>query len=135
MVQTNLVLQTVTLLLIILGVILARKKMLRWHGNTMVVAVIINGLMLISHMGPALVSIVRGSLSGPNAVTLLGMIHGAVGAPAVFLGVWLVGMWAYVWSDTKYCAVRKKWMWRIMILWIAAIGLGYAYYVFHIVLG
>jgi hypothetical protein len=135
MAQTNLLLQTITLLLIISGVILARKKMFRWHGNTMLIAVMINGLMLISHMGPALVSIVRGGLSGLDAVTLLGMIHGVVGAPAVFLGVWLVGMWAYVWSDTKYCAVRKKWMWRIMMLWIAALGLGYVYYVLHIVLG
>jgi hypothetical protein len=135
MAQANLLIQTVILMLIVLGVILGRKKRFSWHGNTMLVAVIINGLMLIAHMGPALVSVIGEGASKLDVVTLLGITHGVVGAAAEFLGIWLVGMWAYVWQDTKYCMMRKKWMWRIVILWMVALGLGYVYYVVHIVWG
>jgi hypothetical protein len=135
MAQANLVIQAVILLLILSGIVLARKKMFRWHGNIMLVALLINGLMLVSHMGPAFVSVLREEASAPNMVTLLGMAHGVLGASAEFLGVWLVGMWAYVWSETKYCQIRRKWMWRITIFWLFALGLGYVYYVLHIVWG
>jgi uncharacterized membrane protein YozB (DUF420 family) len=135
MAQANLLLQTITLLLIILGVILARKKRFNWHGNTMLVAVLIDGLMLISHMGPAVVRVVEEGASKLDVVTLLGMTHGVVGAVAEFLGVWLVGMWVYVGTETKYCVMRKKWMWKTVILWMVSLGLGYVYYVLHIVLG
>jgi uncharacterized membrane protein YozB (DUF420 family) len=135
MAQANLLLQTITLLLIILGVILARKKRFNWHGNTMLVAVLINGLMLVSHMGPALVRIVEERASKLDAVALLGITHGMVGAAAEFLGIWLVGMWVYAGTETKYCVMRKKWMWKIAILWIVSLGLGYVYYLLHIVWG
>jgi hypothetical protein len=135
MAQANLLVQTVTLLLVVSGIVLARKGILRWHGNIMLVAVFTNGLMLVSHMGPAFVSVLREEVSQPNMVTLLGMAHGVVGASAEFLGVWIVGMWAYVWSETKYCQIRRKWMWRVSIFWLFALGLGYLYYVLHITWG
>lgn len=135
MAQANLLVQTILLLLIVSGIFLARKKMFRWHGNIMLVAVMINGLMLVSHMGPAFVSVLREEVSKPNMVTLLGIAHGVTGASAEFLGAWIVGMWAYIWSETKYCQVRRKWMWRISIFWVFALGLGYVYYVLHIIWG
>jgi hypothetical protein len=135
MAQANLLIQTVILLLIVLGIILARKKSFIWHGNTMLVAVIINGLLFISHMGPAFVSVLREGTSKLDIVTLLGMAHGVVGAAAELLGIWLVGMWAFVWSGTAYCSRKKKWMWRILVLWSIALGLGYIYYVLHIAWG
>lgn len=135
MAQANLLIQTVILLLIVLGVILARKRVFGWHGNIMLVAVLINGLMLVSHMGPALVRVVAEGASKLDVVTLLGMTHGVVGAAAEFLGIWLVGMWMYVGTETKYCVMRKKWMWKIVILWMVSLGLGYVYYVLHIVWG
>ena len=133
MAQANLLIQTVILLLIVLGIFLARKRNFNWHGNTMLVAVLINGLMLVSHMGPALVRIVEEGASKLDAVALLGITHGVVGAAAGFLGIWLVGMWVYVGTETKYCIMKKKWMWKIVILWTVSLGLGYAYYVLHIV--
>ena len=135
MAQANLLLQTITLLLIILGVILAWKKRFNWHGNTMLVAVLIDGLMLVSHMGPAIVRVVEEGASKLDVVTLLGITHGVVGAVAEFLGVWLVGMWVYIGTETRYCMLRKKWMWKIVVLWVVSLGLGYVYYVLHIVWG
>jgi len=135
MAQANLLLQTITLLLIILGVTLAWKKRFNWHGNTMLVAVLIDGLMLVSHMGPAIVRVVEEGASKLDVVTLLGITHGVVGAVAEFLGVWLVGMWVYIGTETRYCMLRKKWMWKIVVLWVVSLGLGYVYYVLHIVWG
>ncbi len=135
MAQANLLIQSVLLLLIVLGIVLARKRNFNWHGNTMLIAVLINGLMLVSHMGPALVRIVEEGTSKLNAVALLGMTHGVVGAVAEFLGIWLVGMWVYVGTETKYCMMKKKRMWKIVILWVISLGLGYVYYVLHIVWG
>jgi len=135
MAQANLLIQSVLLFLIVLGIVLARKKSFIWHGNTMLIAVIINGLLFISHMGPFFVSVLREGTSKLDVVTLLGMAHGLVGAAAELLGIWLVGMWAFVWSGTAYCSSKKKWMWRILILWSIALGLGYIYYVLHIAWG
>jgi uncharacterized membrane protein YozB (DUF420 family) len=135
MAQANLLIQSVLLLLIVLGIVLARKRNFNWHGNTMLVAVLINGLLLVSHMGPAMVRLVEEGINQLDTVTLLGMTHGVVGAVAEFLGIWLVGMWVYGGTETKYCMMRKKWMWKIVILWTIALGLGYVYYVLHIAWG
>jgi len=106
-----------------------------WHGNVMLVAVMINGLLLISHMGPSLIYLLREEIPVLDSVTFVGLFHGIVGAVAEFLGIWLVGTWAYVQSETKYCIKRKKLMRIILAFWIVALGLGFLYYVLHIVLG
>ena len=46
MAQSNLVIQTIVLFLIVFAVVLARKKKFVWHGNVMLVAVIITGLLV-----------------------------------------------------------------------------------------
>ncbi len=131
----NLVIQIAILLLIGLSLLLKKRKMFVWHGNVMLVAVMINGLLLISHMGPSLIYLLREEIPVLDSVTFVGLFHGIVGAVAEFLGIWLVGTWAYVQSETKYCIKRKKLMRIILAFWIVALGLGFLYYVLHIVLG
>ena len=131
----NLVLQIVILLLIGLSLLLKRKKMFAWHGNVMLVAVLINGVLLISHMGPSLIYLLREEIPVLDSVAFVGLFHGIVGAVAEFLGIWLVGTWAYVQSETKYCVKRKKLMRTILAFWIVALGLGFLYYVLHIMWG
>jgi hypothetical protein len=135
MAQANLLIQSVVLILIVLSVVLARKRKFIWHGNMMLIAVIIDGLLFISHMGPAFVSVLREGMSRLDIVTLLGLTHGVVSAVTELLGIWLVGMWAFVWSGTSYCSKKKKWMWRILVLWSIALGLGYVYYPLHLAWG
>jgi hypothetical protein len=135
MAQANLLIQSVVLILIVLSVVLARKRKFIWHGNMMLIAVIIDGLLFISHMGPAFVSVLREGMSRLDIVTLLGLTHGVISAVTELLGIWLVGMWAFVWSGTSYCSKKKKWMWRILVLWSIALGLGYVYYPLHLAWG
>jgi len=129
----NLVIQIAILLLIGLSLLLKRKKMFVWHGNVMLVAVIINGLLLISHMGPSLVYLLKEEIPVLDSIAFVGLFHGFVGAVAEFIGMWLVGTWAYVQSETKYCIKRKKLMRTILAFWIVALVLGFLYYILHIV--
>lgn len=131
----NLLIQIAILLLIGLSLLLKRKKMFVWHGNVMLVAVLINGVLLLSHMGPSLIYLLREEIPVLDSVAFVGLFHGIVGAIAEFLGIWLVGTWAYVQSETKYCVKRKKLMRTILVFWSIALGVGFLYYVLHIVWG
>jgi hypothetical protein len=131
----NLVLQIVILLLIGLSLLLKKKKKFVWHGNVMLVAVLINGVLLLSHMGPSLIYLLRVEIPALDSVAFVGLFHGIVGAVAEFLGIWLVGTWAYVQSETQYCIKRKKLMRTILAFWVAALGLGLVYYALHIIWG
>ena len=131
----NLVIQIAILLLIGLSLLLKKKKMFTWHGNVMLVAVLINGVLLLSHMGPSLIYLLREEIPVLDSVAFVGLFHGIVGAVAEFLGIWLVGTWAYVQSETKYCIKRKKLMRTILAFWIVALVLGFLYYMLHIIWG
>jgi uncharacterized membrane protein YozB (DUF420 family) len=132
MAQSNLVVQTIVLFLIILSVVFARKKKLVWHGSVMLVAVIITGLLLIMHMGPAFSNVIKEG-TRLDGVAIFGMVHGILGAVALSLGLWLTVVWAYLESKIGFCVMNKKWMKRILTLWITTLGFGYVYYVIHIV--
>jgi hypothetical protein len=133
MAQANLAILVGVLLLVGLSIFLEKKKKWIWHGNTMLVVVTVTGLLVLAHMGPSLVRIFG---EGLDVVALSGIVHSIFGFLAVVLGVWLVGMWAYVQSsETRYCARRKKLMWKILVLWLISLGLGVLYYILHISLG
>jgi hypothetical protein len=133
MAQANLVILIGVLLLVGLSIFLEKKRKWIWHGNTMLLVVMITGLLVIAHMGPSLVRIFGEEF---DVVALAGIVHSIFGIVAVVLGIWLVGMWAYVQSsETRYCAERKELMWKILVLWLIALGLGALYYVLHISLG
>jgi uncharacterized membrane protein YozB (DUF420 family) len=131
----NLVIQIAVLLLIALSLLLKKKKKFAWHGNVMLVAVLINGVLLVAHMGPSLIYLLREEIPVLDPIALVGLFHGIIGAVAEFLGIWLVGTWAYVQAEIKYCIQRKKLMRVILAFWVLALGLGFLYYLLHIVWG
>jgi uncharacterized membrane protein YozB (DUF420 family) len=131
----NLLIEIAVLLLIALSLFLKKKKKFVWHGNVMLVAVLITGVLVISHMGPSLIYLLREEIPVLDPIALVGLFHGIVGAIAGFLGIWLVGTWAYVQADIKYCIQRKKLMRIILALWVLALGVGILYYLLHIVWG
>ena len=136
MALANLIIMMAALFLIGFSLLLEKKKKWNWHGNVMLLVMTISGLLLIAHMGPSLVSAVIESVKSLNIVAITGVIHGVIGAFALFLGLWLVGVWAFTQSgDNRYCFSRKKVMWKILTLWLVSLGLGVSYYVLHITLG
>jgi uncharacterized membrane protein YozB (DUF420 family) len=135
MALANLVIEIVVLLLIALSLYLKKKKKFAWHGNVMLVAVLITGVLVVSHMGPSLIYLLREEIPVLDPIALVGLSHGIIGAIAEFLGIWLVGTWAYVQSDIKYCLKRKKLMRIILTFWVVALSIGILYYLLHIVWG
>ena len=131
----NLVIQIIIFLLISVSLWLKRKKQFVWHGNVMLVAVLINGVLMVSHMGPSLIYLLREEIPVLDPVALVGLFHGITGAVAEFLGIWLVGTWAYVQEETKYCVQRKKLMRIILAFWVLALVVGFLYYLLHIIWG
>jgi uncharacterized membrane protein YozB (DUF420 family) len=131
----NLIIQIVVAFLIAMSLLLKRKKKFAWHGNVMLVAVLINGVLLVGHMGPSLIYLLREEIHVLDPIAFIGLFHGITGAIAEFLGIWLVGTWAYIQSEIKYCIKRKKLMRIILAFWILALGLGVLYYLLHITWG
>jgi uncharacterized membrane protein YozB (DUF420 family) len=125
----NIIVQISILLLLVLSLVLKKKRRYVWHGNIMLLAVFLNALLLISHMGPSLIYLPN----EPLFVTILGIIHAGIGTVAEILGIWIAGTWAYGHSETKYCATKRKIMRKTLILWLAALGLGLIFYLLHTV--
>ena len=131
----NLVVQIAVLLLIGLSLFLKRKNKFAWHGNIMLVAVLITGVVTVAHMGPSLIYLLRAEIPLLDPIALVGLFHGIIGVLALFLGIWLVGTWAFIQADIKYCIKRKKLMRVILAFWMLSLGVGILYYLLHIVWG
>ena len=133
----NLVMFVLVLSLLIgLSFFLQKRRRFVWHGDVMLVVVMIAGLLTVAHMGPSLWWVFVEALGGLDIVTITGIVHGFVGLAALSLGVWLVGAWAYGQSgETSFCAPRKKLMRNILSLWVIALALGLIYYPLHLILG
>jgi uncharacterized membrane protein YozB (DUF420 family) len=123
----NITVQLSILLLLVLSLIFKKKRTYVWHGNIMLLAVIINALLLLAHMGPSLIYLP----DEPSFVTILGIIHAIIGTVAETLGIWITVPWAFGNSETKTCAAKRKHMRKTMILWLVALGIGLVFYVLH----
>jgi hypothetical protein len=136
MAQANIVILLIALALVGVSLFLQRKKKWVWHGNSMTIVMIITVLLVIAHMGPSFVSATKEAIETLNVVALVGFIHGAIGAVGLALGVWLVWIWSInESSSTKFCAPRKKLMWKILAIWLLSLIMGGFYYLLHLTLG
>jgi uncharacterized membrane protein YozB (DUF420 family) len=133
MAQANIVIQTAILILIVLAIFLQKRRKTVWHGNLMLTATLVTGLLLVAHMGPTFLVVLNEGIREANWVAFLGIAHGVTGAAGLLLAVWLTGMWTYLGTETGYCTKRKKAMRRILAFWVISISLGYVYYVAHLV--
>ena len=123
----NIIFQLIILLLLAVSLILKKKRNYVMHGNIMLLAVIMNAVVLLAHMGPSLIWLP----DEPSFVTILGIIHAIIGTTGEVLGIWITVPWGFGNSETKSCAAKRKYMRKTMILWLAALGIGLVFYVFH----
>jgi len=125
----NIVAQIGILSLIVLSLILKKKGRYVWHGNVMLLAVVINMITLLAHMGPSLIYLP----DEPFFVTILGIIHAIIGTVGVVLGFWIAVPWAFGDSKIQSCAKKRKHMHKTTMLWILSFVLGMIFYVLHTV--
>jgi hypothetical protein len=136
MAQANLVIVFVALGLIFVSLYLEKKRKWVWHGNSMMVVMLITVLLVIAHMGPSFVNAVSETITAFNFVSLSGVVHGLIGLVVIAIGAWFVWVWAInESSSTTFCAPRKKFMWKILAFWVLSLGLGGLYYILHISFG
>ena len=133
MAQANVVILFVVVALVFLSLFLKRKKKWIWHGNSMIVIMLITTLLVIVHMIPSFVEAARKALNSFDIVSTMGVIHGLIGIVTLIPGIWLVWMWAMDQSgETKFCTPKKKLMRKILALWLSSLGLGLVYYILHL---
>lgn len=119
---TNLVIQFIVLALLIISYGLKRRGKFRQHGLTMLSAVILHTVMVLSIMIPSIISIYS-ITTFPIAVPAIAAVHGAIGAVTWILGLWIVVSWRLR-KDLKFCLPKKRFMLATYVLWLVAIALG-----------
>jgi uncharacterized membrane protein YozB (DUF420 family) len=127
----NITIQVAILLLITVSLILKKKRNYTFHGNIMFLAVIMNAVALLAHMGPSIIWLP----DEPLFVIVLGVIHLMIGTITEALGIWITVPWGFGDSETRSCAKKRKHMRKTIILWMIAFGIGMVFYVFHTLYG
>ncbi len=94
----------------------------------MMIAVALHLIVILSWMIISLVTFLRAApLNLGNALQVSALVHVALGAVAVVMGVWLVGSWRLK-VDIQKCFARKRLMLATIIVWSGAMLLGILLY-------
>jgi len=126
---TSLILQFIILGLIIVSLVMKRRKMIRAHGITMFLAVVVHSITILAVMIPSfslgLTPYILENFAKP--ISIISISHGVIGLLAWLLGIWIVAAW-HLSPSTQAC-YRKKFAMRFtLVLWLIALILGFAIY-------
>jgi hypothetical protein len=129
-VTASLTIQIIVLFLLSYGYYLKKKLSYRKHGLTMASALILHLSTVFAIMIPSLVLAVIPQYIFKNplgAVSIVGIIHGILGASALSLGIWIVASWRFK-KDIQGCIRRKKFMLKTLTIWVTALIFGITLY-------
>lgn len=125
---TSLIVELVAFGLLFLGYSQKRRRRYRQHGIAMIIAVALHLIVILSWMILSFVTFLRAApLNLGNALQVSALVHVALGAVAVMMGVWLVGSWRLQ-VDIQKCFARKRLMLATIIVWSGAMLLGILLY-------
>ena len=125
----SLAIQIVVLVLLIRAVWLKRMKNLRQHGITMIIAVVLHTLTILTWMIPSFSNLFTpsGSLNLADMLTMAIMGHAFTGFVAAILGIWMSASWRLK-ADMKTCFGKKSFMRVTIILWLISLTIGIILY-------
>jgi uncharacterized membrane protein YozB (DUF420 family) len=122
--ETNLVLQIVAFVMVLMSYWFKRMKKYILHGRTMLVALVLTLASLFLVMLPSFLSLSESIIASTvTTAFLLAMVHASLGLVVEVLAIFLVGSW-HLQKSTSNCIRRKKVMRVTMILWTATFILG-----------
>jgi hypothetical protein len=128
----DLVLQISILGLLTVSMLLAQRKKMKLHGQTMLVAVVLNIISFAVVMGPAWDNVGEG---GSGSIGTIAMAHVSTGGLAFLLSIWLAGSWFLSTTILQAatpsfmrCYTQKIPMWITLLLWTTSLVLGIALY-------
>jgi hypothetical protein len=128
----NLIVQLAIVLLLAAGWVYGRdKKKIRFHGQIMIVAVVVNGAMIFLVMVPSLILNFGAITSNPlGPGPLVSVAHSIAGTVAWLYAAYLAWVWRLK-PATIECFKRKNWMKPVLYAWLAAAALGVGFYVYY----
>lgn len=134
LITASLIIQIIVLFLLSYGYFLKRKLKFRQHGFIMSTALVLHLSTVFSIMIPSLLGAVIPAYIVPNplgAVSVIGIIHGILGATALSLGIWIVASWRFQ-KNIQGCIKRKKFMLKTLTVWVTALIFGITLYAIFI---
>jgi uncharacterized membrane protein YozB (DUF420 family) len=125
----NLLIQIISFLLLLTGLIYKAKRKFRIHGSFMGIAVFLHLVSFLLAMGPSF----AGGFDFFTTDTLLTgvqtmWVHAIAGAIALILGIVLVVAWILQLSNISACMRRKRLMDITVLLWAISLIFGIATY-------
>jgi len=125
----SLVIQLVVLGLLLGSVWLKAMKKFRQHGITMLSAVVLHAILILTWMIPSFSGFLSasGSINLADTIVIVILVHAFAGIIAFVLGVWLAGSW-HLKADMKTCFAKKNIMRVTLALWLIALFLGIILY-------
>ena len=128
-VDINLILQIVSFLILVLGLVYKNKKKFKMHGISMGVAVILHILSFFLVMAPSFSQAYEYFTTvTSDAGVQTTWIHAIPGATAMILGILLVGLWALKPANIASCVRRKRLMDITFLLWLVSLVFGIVSY-------
>jgi uncharacterized membrane protein YozB (DUF420 family) len=121
----NLILQSVIFLLLILGVLFARRRDIASHGRVMRIVAFLNLVSISVVMAPSLFINLFPLLTFYPTLGATTLTHAIIGGCGSALGT--------TWAFRKFRSVRP-WMMATMVLWLAGFSFGIANYILGYVL-
>jgi uncharacterized membrane protein YozB (DUF420 family) len=120
----NLILQVVIAAFLVLALLAIVRKRYAIHGTIMGCCLVLNTISIFAVMIPSLLGL-DGLISGLSTrLSLLVVMHGAVGSVVEVLGFSLVVAWVFSGTRIANCFRRKRLMEATIVLWILELFLG-----------
>jgi uncharacterized membrane protein YozB (DUF420 family) len=129
--DVNLVVQILMGFVLVLGAVLARRKLYRAHALCQTSVVLLNLLLIASIMLPPFASDIVPGLPRrlDQAYYFLPTLHAVLGAAAELLGLYILVRAGTKWLPERLCFRNYKlWMRTTLVLWWSVIILGIATY-------
>lgn len=127
--DVNLILQIAILCLLLLGRNRAKRKNFRQHGRYMSIAVALNATSLATVMLPSLLLGLGFVLTQPsNPLSIIIMLHAALGTVSLILGFYLVLKWRFS-RPLVECLKNRRLMKPTIYLWATTATIGILLYI------
>lgn len=127
--DVNLILQIAILCLLLLGRNRAKRKNFRQHGRYMSIAVALNATSLATVMLPSLLLGLDFVLTQPsNPLSIITMLHAALGTVSLILGFYLVLKWRFS-RPLVECLKNRRLMKPTIYLWATTATIGILLYI------
>jgi uncharacterized membrane protein YozB (DUF420 family) len=118
--EISMIIQLISLVILIVGFVIVKRKEFRIHGIVMFSATLMNTAAVLIVMIPVAIRLFGTSIPGFNLVSRL---HFLIGLIVELIAAYLLIDWRFQ-KPGPTCFKRKKWMLGLGLTWIAEVILG-----------